>query len=55
MAQAKVGYAKPASPEFIKKEMQLFREQAPEVDIVITTALIPGRPAPNYGQLKWSG
>ena len=40
------GYAKPASPEFIEKEMQLFREQASEVDIVITTALIPGRPAP---------
>ena len=40
------GYAKPASPEFIEKEMQLFRDQAPEVDIVITTALIPGRPAP---------
>ena len=40
------GYAKPASPEFIEKEMQLFREQAPEVDIVITTALIPGKPAP---------
>ncbi len=40
------GYAKPASPEFIEKEMTLFREQAPEIDIVITTALIPGRPAP---------
>ena len=40
------GYAKPASPEFIEKEMQLFREQATEIDIVITTALIPGRPAP---------
>ena len=40
------GYAKPASPEFIEKEMQLFREQAAEMDIVITTALIPGRPAP---------
>ncbi len=40
------GYAKPASPEFIEKEMALFREQAPEVDIVITTALIPGKPAP---------
>ena len=47
------GYAKPASPEFIKKEMQLFREQAPEIDIVITTALIPGQPLPNYGQQKW--
>ncbi|MGG7644501.1 Re/Si-specific NAD(P)(+) transhydrogenase subunit alpha [Rhodovulum sp. YNF3179] len=40
------GYAKPASPEFIEKEMELFRAQAPEVDIVITTALIPGKPAP---------
>ena len=40
------GYAKPASPEFIEKEMALFREQASEIDIVITTALIPGRPAP---------
>ncbi len=40
------GYAKPASEAFIAKEMALFREQAPEVDIVITTALIPGRPAP---------
>ena len=37
------GYAKPASPEFIEKEMALFRDQAPEIDIVITTALIPGR------------
>ena len=43
---ARGGYAKPASSEFIEKEMQLFREQAPEIDIVITTALIPGRPAP---------
>ena len=40
------GYAKPASKEFIKKEMELFRSQAPEIDIVITTALIPGMPAP---------
>lgn len=40
------GYAKPASEEFIAKEMALLREQASEVDIVITTALIPGRPAP---------
>ena len=41
------GYAKPASKEFIKKEMDLFKEQAKDVDIVITTALIPGKPAPN--------
>ncbi len=40
------GYAKPASKEFIKKEMELFHKQAPEIDIVITTALIPGKPAP---------
>ena len=40
------GYAAPSSPEFREKQLELFREQAPEVDIVITTALIPGRPAP---------
>ncbi|MCE3026132.1 Re/Si-specific NAD(P)(+) transhydrogenase subunit alpha [Salinicola sp. DM10] len=40
------GYASPSSPEFREKQLALFREQAPEVDIVITTALIPGRPAP---------
>ncbi len=40
------GYAKTMSAEFIKKEMELFARQAMEVDIVITTALIPGRPAP---------
>ncbi|MBY6190419.1 Re/Si-specific NAD(P)(+) transhydrogenase subunit alpha [Microbulbifer agarilyticus] len=40
------GYAKQMSKEFIDAEMALFREQAKEVDIVITTALIPGKPAP---------
>ncbi len=40
------GYAKLMSPEFIAAEMALFKEQAEEVDIIITTALIPGRPAP---------
>ena len=40
------GYAKVMSKEFIKAEMALFAEQAKEVDIIITTALIPGRPAP---------
>ena len=39
------GYAKPASQNSLK-EMQLFREQASEIDIVITAAPIPGRPAP---------
>jgi NAD(P) transhydrogenase subunit alpha len=40
------GYAKVMSPEFIKAEMALFAAQAREVDIIITTALIPGKPAP---------
>lgn len=40
------GYAKVMSDEFIKAEMALFLQQAKEVDIIITTALIPGRPAP---------
>ncbi len=40
------GYAKVMSPEFIAAEMALFLEQAKEIDIIITTALIPGRPAP---------
>jgi len=40
------GYAKEMSKEFLDAEYALFREQAKEVDIVITTALIPGRPAP---------
>ncbi|MDP9097282.1 MAG: Re/Si-specific NAD(P)(+) transhydrogenase subunit alpha, partial [Pseudomonadota bacterium] len=40
------GYAAPSSPEFQAKQLEKFRELAPEIDIVITTALIPGRPAP---------
>ncbi|MBT6596796.1 MAG: Re/Si-specific NAD(P)(+) transhydrogenase subunit alpha, partial [Nitrospina sp.] len=40
------GYAKGMSKEFIAAEMALFAEQAKEVDIIITTALIPGKPAP---------
>ncbi|OJT08185.1 NAD(P) transhydrogenase, mitochondrial [Trametes pubescens] len=40
------GYAKEMSKEFIEAEMALFMEQCKEVDIVITTALIPGKPAP---------
>ena len=40
------GYASPSSPEFREKQLAKFRELAPEVDIVITTALIPGRDAP---------
>src|SRR5690606_20841992 len=40
------GYAKVMSDEFIAAEMALFREQAKDVDIIVTTALIPGKPAP---------
>ncbi|MGA0542809.1 Re/Si-specific NAD(P)(+) transhydrogenase subunit alpha [Neotabrizicola sp. VNH66] len=40
------GYAAPSSPEFREAQLKKFRELAPEIDIVITTALIPGRPAP---------
>ncbi len=40
------GYAKVMSKEFIEAEMALFAEQAKEVDVIITTALIPGKPAP---------
>eukprot|EP00775_Hariotina_reticulata_P007046 gene7046-7260_t len=40
------GYAKEMSKEFIEAEMALFAEQCREVDIVITTALIPGKKAP---------
>lgn len=40
------GYAKEMSKEFIEAEMALFAKQCKEVDIVITTALIPGKPAP---------
>ncbi|KDC55020.1 Re/Si-specific NAD(P)(+) transhydrogenase subunit alpha [Pseudoalteromonas sp. S3431] len=40
------GYAKVMSDEFIEAEMALFAAQAKDVDIIVTTALIPGKPAP---------
>lgn len=40
------GYAAPSSPEFREKQLAKFLEIAPEMDIVITTALIPNRDAP---------
>ena len=45
-AETEGGYAKEMSPAFIEAEMALFAAQAREVDIIITTALIPGKPAP---------
>jgi NAD(P) transhydrogenase subunit alpha len=40
------GYAKTMSKEFIDAEMKLFAEQAREVDIIVTTAMIPGKKSP---------
>lgn len=40
------GYAAPSSPEFREAQLRKFRELAPNIDIVISTALIPGRDAP---------
>ena len=40
------GYAAPSSPEFREKQLEKFAQLAPNIDIVITTALIPGREAP---------
>ncbi|MEM8692398.1 MAG: Re/Si-specific NAD(P)(+) transhydrogenase subunit alpha [Pseudomonadota bacterium] len=40
------GYAAPSSPEFQAKQLEKFREMAPDIDIVICTALIPNRDAP---------
>jgi len=40
------GYAKEMGDDYKQREAQLYADQAADVDIVITTALIPGRPAP---------
>jgi NAD(P) transhydrogenase subunit alpha len=40
------GYAKQTSEDFDRKAAELYAAQAADVDIIITTALIPGRPAP---------
>lgn len=45
-AQTAAGYAKPMSPEYQKKQAELVASHLKNQDIVITTALIPGRPAP---------
>ena len=44
--EGKGGYAKQMSDNFLKAEMALFAAQAMQVDIIVTTALIPGKPAP---------
>ena len=40
------GYAKEMSERFLEEEMRIFAEQAERVDVIVTTALIPGKPAP---------
>jgi len=45
-AETAAGYAKPMSAEYQKKQAALVAEHIAKQDIVITTALIPGRPAP---------
>ncbi|MGD9630772.1 MAG: Re/Si-specific NAD(P)(+) transhydrogenase subunit alpha [Pyrinomonadaceae bacterium] len=44
--EGKGGYAKQMSDDFLRAEMALFAAQAMQVDIIVTTALIPGKPAP---------
>lgn len=46
IAQGVGGYARPMPPEWMKRQAELVHERAKQADIVITTALIPGRPAP---------
>ncbi|MGM0557602.1 MAG: Re/Si-specific NAD(P)(+) transhydrogenase subunit alpha [Myxococcota bacterium] len=45
-AEGEGGYANIMSDEFIEAEMAMFREEIPASDVVITTASIPGKPAP---------
>ena len=40
------GYAKATSEDYDRRAAEIYSEQAADVDIIITTALIPGRPAP---------
>lgn len=43
---SKTGYAKEMDDDYKAREAQLYAEQCKDVDIIVTTALIPGRPAP---------
>jgi H+-translocating NAD(P) transhydrogenase subunit alpha len=45
-AQGVGGYARPMPPNWLQRQAALIHERAKQADIVITTALIPGRPAP---------
>jgi NAD(P) transhydrogenase subunit alpha len=45
--QSSDGYARATSADYDRRAAEIYSEQAAEVDIIITTALIPGRPAPS--------
>ncbi|SHG67508.1 NAD(P) transhydrogenase subunit alpha [Jatrophihabitans endophyticus] len=44
--QSGTGYASATSEDYDRRAAEIYREQAADVDIIVTTALIPGRPAP---------
>jgi NAD(P) transhydrogenase subunit alpha len=46
IAQGTGGYARPMPPDWMRRQAELVHERARLADIIVTTALIPGRPAP---------
>jgi NAD(P) transhydrogenase subunit alpha len=46
IAQGTGGYARPMPPDWMRRQAELVHQRATQSDVVITTALIPGRPAP---------
>ena len=46
IAEGVGGYARPMPPEWMTRQAEIIHERCKNVDILITTALIPGRPAP---------
>ena len=46
IAEGKGGYARPMPPDWMRRQAEAVHQRAVQADVVITTALIPGRPAP---------
>jgi NAD(P) transhydrogenase subunit alpha len=46
IAEGKGGYARPMPPDWMRRQAEAVHQRATQSDVVITTALIPGRPAP---------
>jgi NAD(P) transhydrogenase subunit alpha len=46
IAEGKGGYARPMPPDWMRRQAEAVHQRATQADVVITTALIPGRPAP---------